>query len=468
MQARKESTRKRDDGMDYQEFLQKKKLTWSSAGLDFKTNSPHLFDFQRDIVNWALKKGRCAVFAGTGLGKTRMQLEWAAHIPGDVLILAPLAVSMQTVAEGQLIGVNVNLCKENADVKPGINITNYERIERFDVARFTGIVLDESSILKSQNGKTRNMIIELFSDTPFKLACTATPAPNDHTEIGNHSEFLGIMTATEMLSMFFTHDGGDTSKWRVKGHAVQRFWEWVAGWAVMLTNPADLGYDNSRYDLPPLNIQQVTVTTEPLPNEMFVLEAQTLQERQQARRDSQEERCRAAAEIVAAKPGEMWLIWCNLNSESELLTKMVDGAVEIKGADSPDHKEKSMIGFAAGNIKIIVSKPSICGFGMNFQICHNELFVGLSDSFEEYYQAVRRCWRFGQTEQVNVYVVTADREGAVVANIERKEKDFNAMLTGMISATQEITKENIQGTGRDETEYAATQEMILPEWMVKK
>ena len=285
--------------MIYQEFLEKKKMLYVNTGISSKTESKHLFDFQRDIVNWALKKGRCAIFAGTGLGKTRMQLEWATHIPGDVLILSPLAVSAQTVEEGKMIGITVNLCKENEDVKPGINITNYERIERFDVSMFTGIVLDESSILKAQTGKTRNMLIELFADTPFKLACTATPAPNDHMEIGNHAEFLGVMTATEMLSMFFVHDGSDTSKWRVKGHAVQRFWEWVAGWAVMLTKPSDLGYDNSLFDLPLLNIQQITVATEPLPHEMFVLEAQTLQERQQARRDSQESRVKAAAEIVA-------------------------------------------------------------------------------------------------------------------------------------------------------------------------
>lgn len=452
--------------MTYQEFLEKKKLLYSNSGISSKTDSKHLFDFQRDIVNWALKKGRCAIFAGTGLGKTRMQLEWAAHIPGDVLILAPLAVSMQTVEEGRSIGITVNLCKENSDVKPGINITNYERIEKFDVSRFTGIVLDESSILKAQTGKTRNMIIELFRNTPFKLACTATPAPNDHMEIGNHAEFLGIMTATEMLSMFFVHDGGDTSKWRVKGHAVQRFWEWVAGWAVMLTKPGDLGYDNSLFDLPPLNIQQITVETEPLPHELFAIEAQTLQERQQARRDSQDARVMAAAEIVSRNTTETWLIWCNLNSESELLTKSIRCATEVKGSDSADHKENSMLNFAAGVLPAMVSKPSICGFGMNFQVCHNMIFVGLSDSFEEYYQAVRRCWRFGQTKPVNVYVVTADREGAVVANIERKEKDFNSMLTGMISATQELCIENIQGTGRDETEYAATQKMKLPDWLV--
>jgi len=451
--------------MTYEEFLDQKKLSWNSTGISTTTNSPHLFDFQRDIVNWALKKGRCAIFAGTGLGKTRMQLEWSNHIPGDVLILAPLAVSMQTVAEGKMIGIHVNLCKENEDVKPGINITNYERIERFDIERFAGIVLDESSILKAQTGKTRNLIIELFKNTPFKLACTATPAPNDHMEIGNHAEFLGIMTATEMLSMFFVHDGGDTAKWRIKGHAVQRFWEWVAGWAVMLTNPSELGYDGSAFELPPLNIQQITVTTEPKEHEMFVLEAQTLQERQQARRDSQEERIMAAADIVAQRPTETWLIWCNLNSESDLLQKTINCATEVKGSDSADHKEQSMLNFAAGVLPVMVSKPSICGFGMNFQVCHNMIFVGLSDSFEEYYQAVRRCWRFGQTEQVNVYVVTADREGAVVANIERKERDFTAMLTGMISATQEITKENIQGTGRDEKEYAAKHRMILPIWM---
>lgn len=454
--------------MNYQEFIEKKKITIQSSGFEPTQINPILFDFQRDIVRWACKKGKSCIFAGTGLGKTFMQVEWARlvheHIKNPVLIVAPLAVSVQTIGEAKKIGVTVNLCKEAADVGPGINITNYERLEKFIDMDWGAVVLDESSILKSSTGQTRTAIIEMFANTPYKLACTATPAPNDYTELGNHAEFIGVMNLTEMLAMFFTHDGGDTAKWRIKGHAVTRFWQWVAGWAVMMTKPADLGYDNSQYDLPPLNIQQITVCTEPKEHEVFVLEAQTLQERQQARRDSIEERVQAAADIVAQNPDEIWMIWCNLNSESELLKKALD-AVEVKGADSNDHKERSMIDFAAGKIGRLVSKPSICGFGMNFQVCHNVIFVGLSDSFEEYYQAVRRCWRFGQTEQVNVYVVTADREGAVVANIERKERDFNAMLTGMISATQEITKENIQGTGRDETEYAAHQKMILPEWM---
>jgi hypothetical protein len=283
-------------------------------------------------------------------------------------------------------------------------------------------------------------------------------------EIGNHAEFLGIMTASEMLSMFFTHDGGETSKWRLKGHAIHNFWEWVADWAVMMTNPADLGYDDRLYKLPPLNIQQITVNTTPISGELFVVEAKTLQERQQARHDSIAERVSAAVEIVEQNPLESWLIWCNLNAESELLKKALK-AVEVKGSDSNEHKESSLLGFINGNIKRLVSKPSIAGFGLNMQICHNMIFVGLSDSFEAYYQAVRRCWRFGQLFPVNVWIVTADREGAVVANINRKEEDFNKMLSGMIAATQELTRKNICGTSRDILEYNANKKMILPKWL---
>jgi superfamily II DNA or RNA helicase len=415
-------------------------------------------------VKWALKKGKSAVFAGTGLGKTRIQLAWADLVGGRVLIFAPLAVACQTVQEGKEIGIEVNLCKENADIKDGINITNYDRMERFDLSRFDGIVLDESSILKSQTGKTRNWLIENCSDIPYKLCCTATPAPNDYMELGNHSEFLGCMTEMEMLAMFFIHDGGDTAKWRLKKHAVKVFWEWVASWAVMMVNPADLGYDGSQFILPKLNITQQEVKTEVTTGSLFAVEAKTLQERQQARRDSLKERVAACAEIVN-NSDEQFLVWCNLNVESELIAKSIPDSVEVCGSDTPEHKTESMIGFSEKRIRVLVSKPSICGFGMNWQQCHNMIFVGLSDSFEQYYQAVRRCWRFGQKSEVNVYVITADTEGAVVANIQRKERDFEDMLHGMIAATQNITAQNIKRTGRNQKTYNPIVKMELPDWL---
>ncbi|DBA35149.1 TPA_asm: DNA helicase [Caudoviricetes sp. vir525] len=438
---------------NYHEFLKSKRLVVKPSGFEPDGISEILFPFQKDIVRWACKKGKAAIFAGTGLGKTGMQLEWAhqvhQHTGADVLVLAPLAVAEQTAREGEKFEVVVHLCKTQADVKPGVNITNYEKLAHFDAGHFAGIVLDESSILKSFEGKVRTEIIEAFRDTPFKLACTATPAPNDHMELANHAEFLHVMSRPEMLATFFVHDGGTTSQWRLKGHAVKAFWEWVASWAVMMSMPSDLGYEDNGFKLPPIEIEQIVVDR----TGYIVKEAQTLQDRRRARTDSLDLRVQNAVELVMSKPDESWLVWCDLNKESEALKKAIPGSVEVKGADDPDYKTSSLTGFARGEIKILISKPSIAGFGMNFQVCHNQVFTGLSDSFEQYYQAVRRSWRFGQKEQVKVYVITSEKEGAVVKNIKRKERDFETMLHGMISATQEITKKNIKETSREIEKY---------------
>lgn len=438
---------------NYHEFLKSKRLVVKPSGFEPDGISEILFPFQKDIVRWACKKGKAAIFAGTGLGKTGMQLEWAhqvhQHTGADVLVLAPLAVAEQTAREGEKFEVVVHLCKTQADVKPGVNITNYEKLAHFDAGHFAGIVLDESSILKSFEGKVRTEIIEAFRDTPFKLACTATPAPNDHMELANHAEFLHVMSRPEMLATFFVHDGGTTSQWRLKGHAVKAFWEWVASWAVMMSMPSDLGYEDNGFKLPPMEIEQIVVDR----TGYIVKEAQTLQDRRRARTDSLDLRVQNAVELVMSKPDESWLVWCDLNKESEALKKAIPGSVEVKGADDPDYKTSSLTGFARGEIKILISKPSIAGFGMNFQVCHNQVFTGLSDSFEQYYQAVRRSWRFGQKERVKVYVITSEKEGAVVKNIKRKERDFETMLHGMISATQEITKKNIKETSREIEKY---------------
>lgn len=451
----------------YEEFLRRKEITVPSAGIDVEkiTISDELFDFQRDIVLWALKKGKAAIFAGTGLGKTLMQLEWARHIGGTVLILAPLAVSKQTISEGGKFGITVHHCRSQEDViDGGINITNYERMDRFDFSKFLGVVLDESSILKAQAGKIRAQLIECCQQIPYRLACTATPAPNDLMELCNHSEFLGVMSSNEMLATFFVHDGGDTSKWRLKRHAVHDFWRWVASWSVMLTNPADLGYDGERYKLPPLRISQHTVHTERQPEALFAIEALTLQERQQARRDSVEDRARECAVLVNADT-DQWIVWCNLNSEADALKTLIPDAVEVSGSDKPDVKERAAVDFAAGRIRVLISKPLIFGMGLNFQRCHKMAFVGLSDSFEQYYQSVRRCWRFGQEHPVDVRIITADTEGAVVQNIQRKEKQFEEMLRGMIAVTQNITKDNIRSTARQSIKYNPREIMIIPSWL---
>nr|DAS24227.1 MAG TPA: Helicase of the snf2 rad54 family [Caudoviricetes sp.] len=451
----------------YEEFLRRKEITVPSAGIDVEkiTISDELFDFQRDIVLWALKKGKAAIFAGTGLGKTLMQLEWARHIGGTVLTLAPLAVSKQTISEGGKFGITVHHCRAQEDViDGGINITNYERMDRFDFSKFLGVVLDESSILKAQAGKIRAQLIACCQQIPYRLACTATPAPNDIMELCNHSEFLGVMSSNEMLATFFVHDGGDTSKWRLKRHAVHDFWRWVASWSVMLTNPADLGYDGERYKLPPLRISQHTVHTERQPEALFAIEALTLQERQQARRDSVEDRARECAVLVNADT-DQWIVWCNLNSEADALKTLIPDAVEVSGSDKPDVKERAAVDFAAGRIRVLISKPLIFGMGLNFQRCHKMAFVGLSDSFEQYYQSVRRCWRFGQEHPVDVRIITADTEGAVVQNIQRKEKQFEEMLRGMIAVTQNITKDNIRSTARQSIKYNPREIMIIPSWL---
>ena len=442
---------------DYQAFLASKRLIAPACGLEgpFDLN-PMLFPFQRDIASWALRKGRAAIFADCGMGKTPIQLEWARHIPGPVLILAPLAVSKQTIREGEKFGVPVVYCKTQDECVldgSGINITNYERLDNFTPEEFTGIVLDESSILKAYDGKFRNQIITSFAQTPYRLACTATPAPNDFMELGNHSEFIGTMSRTEMLSMFFVHDGGETQKWRLKGHAQSEFWRWICSWAVMIRKPSDLGYPDGDFILPPLNIHQSSVNVSPGNTEtLFPMEAQTLQERQRARKDSIGERVAEVAKL-ANELGEQWLIWCNLNAESEAIARAIPDATEVKGSDSQEHKEMALVGFAEGMIRVLVTKPSIAGFGLNFQSCHNVAFVGLSDSYEQFYQAVRRCWRFGQRHPVNVHVITAETEGAVVRNIERKEADAARLAEGMVANMSEITKAELKGTMKTETPY---------------
>jgi hypothetical protein len=440
--------------MDYREFLQSKKIEDRPTGLSVVPKlNPMLFQFQHDIVTWALKRGRACIFADCGMGKTPMQLEWARHIPGRVLILAPLAVSAQTIREAHKFGIEDIGYSPDGSVSHHITITNYERLDKFDPLMFAGIVLDESSILKSYTGKYRTEIIESFQQTPYRLACTATPAPNDFMELGNHSEFVGAMSRTEMLSMFFIHDGGETQKWRIKGHAETEFWRWVASWAVMIRKPSDLGYEDDGFALPPCNIEQITVhSEEPTEGFLFAIEASDLRERQKARRSTVSARASACAELVNNSK-DAWVVWCDLNDESSELARLIPDSVEVRGSDSNEHKESAMMGFADGKHRVIVTKPKIAGFGMNWQICHNVAFVGLSDSYEMYYQAVRRCWRFGQTKPVNVKVITSDLEGAVVRNIERKEADAMRMAQEMVQHMHLINADNIKGMARTVNEY---------------
>ena len=451
--------------MDYEAFLETKVKSVPCCGFTFdKENmTPELFDWQKDIVCWALQKGKAALFEDCGLGKTLQQLEWSRIISEytdtPTLILAPLAVSRQTKAEGSRFGYSVNICQRQSDAAPGINITNYERLDNFDLSQFGGIALDESSILKHYSSKMRTQIIETCRNVPFKLSCTATPAPNDYMELGNQAEFLGVMTRAEMLATFFVHDGGETSKWRLKGHAAADFWEWLAGWAVVLTTPADLGYPADGYDLPPLNIQYVTVPSD-------IPAASTLSERRNARRASLHDRCQAAASLVSGEPSAQWLLWCDLNDEADELTALLPDAREVRGSDKPEKKDDWLTAFTVGFFRRLVTKPSIAGFGLNWQGCHNMVFVGMSDSYEMLYQAIRRCWRFGQNLPVNCYIVISAAEGAVRDNITRKQEQCQQMIQEMVKHTQQILSNDIRATVRMTEPYEPTIDMDLPGWCV--
>lgn len=619
-----------------------------------------LFDFQRVLVTWALRRGRAAIFADTGLGKTRMQLAWADAVHRetghDVLILAPLAVAAQTATEGAEIGVEVRQCRDGSEVQPGITITNYDRLHRFDTSRFGAVVLDESSVIKHHTSKTLAMLLEAFEQTPFKLCATATPAPNDWTELGTHAEFLGICTQVEMLSEYFVHDGGDTQTWRLKGHAREHFWRWVASWSALVRKPSDLGFDDTRYNLPPLRVSQHTTETdaEPEAGMLFALEASTLSERRKARRDTMDARvdacaalvnaewyklaaresesdhdleagtCRGAQEArevgpgvrseaegavckrsgspkgiharvlqvesgevqadagaargeergeasqvrsgcgnahecqsagqgvaegepgkaqesevdecardraerlsgharsperrlrdmralgskqaallpgggslsrpgedsrasvhelqsgareVSGQPGhsdagsrvhrEPWLIWCDLNAEQDALERHFgDLAFSVRGSMTPDEKETAILAWMAGERPVMISKPSIMGWGINAQHCARMAFVGVTDSWESYYQAVRRCWRFGQKREVEVHIFASDLEGAIVSNLQRKERDAKAMADSLSAETHDAVMEEVTGNVRQSNPYSPSRTAEIPAWLV--
>lgn len=427
--------------MNYNDFLSTKFKAATACGFEANKINPQLFPFQRDIVQWACRHGRCAIFADTGLGKTPMQLEWATlvreHTGQPVLILAPLAVARQTQAEGKKFGVEVAVCRKQADCTAGVNIANYEMLEHFDAAKFGAIVLDESSILKNFDGATRKLLTDFSASINYRLCCTATPAPNDLIEILNHAEFLSIMRGKEIIALYFTQDGNTTHKWRLKGHARKDFWRWLASWAVAIRKPSDMGYDDGDFTLPPLNVIDHVVNQPPTAGYLFAIEANTLSERLSARRASIDDRVEKAVAIVNATD-EPFLVWCNLNSESSALAKSIPGAIEVTGSDSVEFKEDAVLGFAGGKYRVLVSKPSICGFGLNFQRCHNMAFVGLSDSWEQYYQAIRRCWRYGQKQTVKAHVITAETEGAVVKNIKRKEREAANMMAELVEHMRDV------------------------------
>ena len=464
----------------YSEFLARKAIVAPPSGFepDMRLMPPAIKQFQRDIVTWACRRGRSAVFAGTGLGKTIQELSWLRqavdHTGGQALLFAPLAVAEQIVqSEAPKFGFGdeVAYAADEGSISAPITVTNYERMDKFDLSQFAAIGLDESGRIKSHDSRTRLELTEACKETPYLLCASATPAPNDWTELGQHSEFLGVLSAKEMLATFFVHEGSVRANaeedWRLKRHAQDDFWRWVSSWAVMIRHPRDLGYEEPGYDLPPLHIRQITVDVDakPLDGMLFAMEARTLQERLGARRNSIPDRVAATAALVAAEPEEQWLIWAGLNDEADALCRAIPRAVNVQGSDSVDFKVKNLLGFTRGDPWVLVSKPSIAGHGMNFQNCKRMAFCGLNDSFEQLFQAIRRCWRFGQTEEVHAYMIASSLEGAVVANLQAKERKYEQMAAAMQTHMKDLCAENVRGAARRKTPYEPKIKMELPRWL---
>jgi superfamily II DNA or RNA helicase len=434
---------------DYKAFLQSKRVRAQNYGFEPPALNANLFPHQAEIVRFALTKGRAAMFVDTGLGKTLMQLDWARcvheHTNGPVLILTPLAVAAQTVREGAKFGIAAKIVREDADCINGVNVANYERLEKLDASRFSGVVLDESSILKNFSGKTFQALCEAFKHTPYRLACTATPAPNDYMELGNHSEFLGILRQVDMLTRWFLHDSSDTKDWRLKGHAVSDFWDWVASWARCVSMPSDLGYSDAGFVLPELRTVQHVIETDltGTDGQLFrnvELSATSLHREKRATLDV---RADQVAELVNGN-SEPWVVWCDTNDEADALTSRISDAVEVRGNHTAEQKETRLLGFSDGDYRVIVSKASIAGFGLNWQHCARMAFVGVNYSYEAFYQAVRRCWRFGQQRSVEAHVVMAQTESAIWNAVMRKSDAHDAMKDEMRAAmlrNAEKTKE---------------------------
>ncbi|HKY58347.1 MAG TPA: DEAD/DEAH box helicase [Aeromicrobium sp.] len=435
---------------DYQAFLAAKQARIEQAGprIDATDMHPLLHEWQAEIVTWAVRTGRAAIWADTGLGKTFMQVEWLRHIVGSDgtgLIVAPLAVCLQTVREAATLGIEATYVRSDHGVRgPGIYVTNYEMVAHFDPTLLRGVVLDEASILKQSDGKTRTVLIRHFESVPFRLACTATPAPNDPEELTNQAEFLGHMSRTHMLAAYFIHD--DTG-WRLKGHAREPMMRWMATWALAIRKPSDLGYDDAGYNLPGLNIEphfiEVPIKAADVDGQipMFATDLGGVGGRAAVRRTTLESRCLRAAELVKAEPDEPWLIWCGLNDEAEMLASLT-GGFNITGSMSPDDKAAALLGFADGKHRIIITKPAIASQGLNYQHCARMVFVGLSDSYEQYYQAIRRCYRYGQRRVVDVHIVLSDIEGQIAVNVARKEREA-AHITDQLVRAMRHNREGI-------------------------
>jgi hypothetical protein len=427
----------------------------------------HLFDFQADVCSFLVRVGRGAAFLGTGLGKSAIQIEWCRQTAeasnGRALILTPLAVARQMEKEARRWGYTAQVVRSADDVRDGINICNYDRMDALDLDAFGSVSLDESSVLKNMNGATTRSLISAFAGHRFRLCCTATPAPNDHMELGTHSEFLGLMRSVEMLSRWFINDTATASQsWRLKAHAQSAFWDWVASWARCADNPADLGFDGSRFILPPMQVHKHRVQAEAKAFEGTLFAGDISATNMHAvKRETADARARIVGDLVAAEPAEPWVIWCDNDAEAEALQRCVPGAVEVRGSMTPEKKEAAMADFLDGRARYLISKPSICGFGVNMQLSARMAFVGRTFSYEAYYQAVRRCWRFGQTRPVQVHIVVAEGEEQIGRTIDRKADGHATMKLAMAEAMHRA-----RGTvAQTKTPYLPTFQAELPSWL---
>lgn len=417
----------------YAEFIERRKARAEAEGVTVDPASLHgsLKPFQRRIVKWSAKVGRAAIWADTGLGKTRMQLEWSRVMADRSLIVTPLAVAQQTVSEAEKIGITARYIRSTDEVhSDGVYVTNLEMVEHIDPALFGAVALDEASILKNSDGKTRTRLIEMFQCVPYRSAWTATPAPNDPEELTNQAEFLGHMSRTNMLAAYFVHD---QDGWRLKGHAYEPMIDWMSGWAIAVRRPSDMGDDDTGYILPALHIvpEVVEAHVEPQADELFALTIGGVSGRSRVRKETLADRVARTVELVHEHPGQ-WLLWCGLNDEADALAAAIPGAVNVHGSLSPDEKADALLGFANGDIQVLITKPKIAGMGLNFQSCNRMAFVGINDSYEQYYQCIRRSYRYGQTREVWAHVVVSQIESQIAENVARKEKQANRIVDGMI------------------------------------
>lgn len=454
---------------EYDAFLASKGQLSPQVGFAVDVDTPHLFAFQRAMVEWALARGRAALFADTGLGKTRMQLVWAHHVAlhtgGRVLILAPLSVAQQTAREASAIGIACTVAREPGELPDtGIAITNYDRLDKFDTSLFAGVVLDESSILKAFMGATKQALVDAFAGTRYRLACTATPAPNDHMELGNHSEFLGILSGSQMLMRWFINDTTTFGTYRLKGHAVGPFWDWVGSWARCVGLPSDLGpYSDDGYVLPPLTLHRhavdVDVTGE-RGGQLFRTPELSATSFHAERKRTVGERAAEVARIVEREPAEPWIVWADTDYDADALLALMPYAVDVRGSHKLELKEARLAAFGSGASRVLVTKPSIAGFGLNWQHCARIAFVGPSFSYEAFYQAVRRCWRFGQARPVECHVVFAKTEASVWDVVSRKADDHAAMKTHMFAASRRA-----QERATVMRDYVAEAVCPIPGWL---